>query len=69
MSEGMLQMDEGLPVYGFKVYGVPIGDKTYIRELLRVIGKKIQGEMERIEQKLHPSQFPEPQLPVRQCLW
>eukprot|EP00957_Ditylum_brightwellii_P125090 9535000-Ditylum_brightwellii.AAC.1 len=31
MSEGMLQTDEGLPDYGLKVYGVPIGDKAYIR--------------------------------------
>eukprot|EP00957_Ditylum_brightwellii_P051695 3919591-Ditylum_brightwellii.AAC.1 len=69
MSEDMLQTDEGLPVYGLKVYGVPMVDKAYIRELLRVKGKKIQVEMERIEQKLYPSQFPEPQLPVRQCLW
>eukprot|EP00957_Ditylum_brightwellii_P029840 2257486-Ditylum_brightwellii.AAC.1 len=45
MSEGMLQTDEGLLVYGLKVYGVPIGDNAYIRELLRVKGKKIQGEM------------------------
>eukprot|EP00957_Ditylum_brightwellii_P088298 6726489-Ditylum_brightwellii.AAC.1 len=69
MSEGMLQTDERLPVYGLKAYGVPIGDNTYIREFLRVKGKKFQGKMERIEQKLHFSQFPEPQLPVRQCLW
>eukprot|EP00957_Ditylum_brightwellii_P091523 6969555-Ditylum_brightwellii.AAC.1 len=67
MSEGMLQTDEGLPVYGLKVYSVPIGDKAYTREFLSVKGKTIQGEMECIEQKLHPSQFPEPQLPVRQC--
>eukprot|EP00957_Ditylum_brightwellii_P033467 2535755-Ditylum_brightwellii.AAC.1 len=69
MSEGMLQTNKRLPVYGLKVYSVPIEDKAYTREFLRVKGKKIHGEMECIEQKLHLSQFPEPQLLVRQCLW
>eukprot|EP00957_Ditylum_brightwellii_P095291 7257765-Ditylum_brightwellii.AAC.1 len=40
MSEGMLQTDEGLPVYGLKVCSVPIEDKAYTREFLRAKGKK-----------------------------
>eukprot|EP00957_Ditylum_brightwellii_P140027 10669557-Ditylum_brightwellii.AAC.1 len=63
MDNGMLQTQDGLPVYGLKIYGVPTGDADYIKEALSMKVTKIRFELKCIETRLDPSLFPEPQLP------
>eukprot|EP00957_Ditylum_brightwellii_P204132 15337865-Ditylum_brightwellii.AAC.1 len=46
-----------------------MGDTPFVLETLRLKALKINDEFSRIEHKLDPSRYPEPQLPVRQCLW
>eukprot|EP00957_Ditylum_brightwellii_P125957 9602707-Ditylum_brightwellii.AAC.1 len=63
MDEGMLQKQDGFPVYGLKIYGVPAGDADYTKEALSMKATKIRSKLKRIETRLDPSLFPEPQLP------
>eukprot|EP00957_Ditylum_brightwellii_P059687 4531334-Ditylum_brightwellii.AAC.1 len=69
MDEGMLQTQDGLPIYGLKIYGISTGDANYIKEALSMKTTKIRSELKQIEARLNPSLFPEPQHPDRQCLW
>eukprot|EP00957_Ditylum_brightwellii_P211630 15366397-Ditylum_brightwellii.AAC.2 len=69
MNEGMLQMKNGHPVYGSKIYGAPIGDADFINKAITVNGIKIISEIKQVETRLNPSLFPETQLPIKQCLW
>eukprot|EP00957_Ditylum_brightwellii_P050615 3837668-Ditylum_brightwellii.AAC.1 len=65
MDEGILQTQDGLPVYGLKIYGVPTGDADYMKKALSMKATKIRSELKWIETRLDPFFFPEPQLPVR----
>eukprot|EP00957_Ditylum_brightwellii_P100281 7642431-Ditylum_brightwellii.AAC.1 len=41
MDKRMLQTQDGLPVYGLKIYEVPTGDADYIKEALSMKTTKI----------------------------
>ena len=62
ITEGRVDVDDDTSPRGFMCFGVPIGQPSYVKEMLAIKAQKITAQGNEIAQRLDPSKYPEPDI-------